>query len=36
VAFGKWASILRWAIGLEVWVKELERKSRGPVTSVAV
>jgi hypothetical protein len=35
-AFAKWVSILRWAVGLEVWVKELERKSHKPETSLAV
>jgi len=36
VAFAKWFSILRWALGLELWVKELERKSRRPEASLAV
>jgi hypothetical protein len=35
VALAKWFSILRWAFGLEPWVKELGRKSRRPEASLA-
>jgi hypothetical protein len=35
-ALAKWVSILRWAVGLEVWVKELERKPHERADSVMV